>query len=181
LRFNLLKSNKLLNSPEYKQTLNPENYLELWKYFTDDAAKIKDRMWTIASLFFAAISALTGFIAKFFLGLTKENILDGKQIIVISMISISIWGMCLYFKYLIAQYGKHIRSGWCRADFIRTKIEGLSEIWFLGSEEAIKVEFEKSFDTSLPNEAKRLIEFSNYIIAGYSLLLVLVFNVILSN
>ena len=31
---------------EDKQT---EVNLELWKWFTDDAAKIKDTMWTIAS------------------------------------------------------------------------------------------------------------------------------------
>ncbi|MBK8488084.1 MAG: hypothetical protein WAU21_09465 [Chitinophagales bacterium] len=170
----------MLNNPTYKQTLNPENYLELWKYFTDDAAKMKDRLWTIASLFFAAIAAMTGFITTYFLDLTKENLLQGKQLIVISMISISVWGLCLYFKYLIAQYGKHIRNGWNRIDFIRMKIEGLSEIWFLGSEEAIKVESEKSIETSLPKEAIRLIQFSNYIIAGYSLFLILVFIVILA-
>ena len=32
-----------------RQTLDsePANYLELWKWFTDDAGKIKEKMWVI--------------------------------------------------------------------------------------------------------------------------------------
>lgn len=157
----------------YKQTLKPENYLELWKYFSDDAAKIKDRMWTIASLFFAAVTTLAGFIAGIFSRLGKENILQSKELIQVIIVSVSLAGLCAYFKFMMLQYGKHLRAGWNRTNFIRMQIEGLSEIWHLGNEQEIRNDYNSSMDTSLPKEAKRLIDFSNYIIAGYGLFLVL--------
>lgn len=170
-----------MNTPQqYKQTLKPENYLELWKYFSDDAAKIKDRMWTIASLFFAVITTLTGFIAGSFSNLGKENILQGKELIQVVIVSISLVGLCAYFKFIMQQYGKHLRNGWNRTNFIRMQIEGLSEIWYLGNETEIKSDYEGCVDTSLPKEVKRLIDISNYIIAGYGLFVVLGFTVILS-
>lgn len=159
------------SSLPYKHSLTPDNHLELWKYFSDDAAKIKDRMWTIASLFFAAITTLVGFMAKLFSKLDRENILQGRQIMMVIIISVSLWGLCYYFKYLITQYGIHLRFGWNRTNFIRTQIEGLSEIWHTGNEQALKEEGEMPMDTSLPKEAKRLIDFSNFILKMYALFL----------
>jgi hypothetical protein len=62
----------------HQQTLKPENYLELWKYFTDDAAKIKDRMWTIASLFFCRYYGLNKFFGKYFFKYRQENYSSGR-------------------------------------------------------------------------------------------------------
>jgi hypothetical protein len=157
----------------YKQSLKPENYLELWKYFTDDAAKIKDRMWTIASLFFAAVTALISFIANKLSGFNKESILKNQGYILLIITSLALLGLCTYFKYIIIQYGRHISSGWNRANYIRTRIEGLSEIWHLGNEELIETGNKMPAAESLPGEAKRLIYFSNLVIAGYLLFLVI--------
>lgn len=38
--------------------------LSVWKYFTDDAAKIKDRMWTMASWMLTLQAGLLAFIGK---------------------------------------------------------------------------------------------------------------------
>ncbi len=48
---------------QYKQQLdsNIDNYLDLWKYFSDDAGKIKDKMWTITAFFCSALGALLTF------------------------------------------------------------------------------------------------------------------------
>src|SRR5688572_7883697 len=123
-----------------KQKLRPQDYLDLWKYFSDDAAKIKDRMWTIASLFFAAIVGLIGFMTKSFSNINHGNFFRSKDLLAIIILSVALWGLCYYFKYLMIQYGKHIRSGWNRSNFIRMQIEGLSEIWHLGNAEDIKSE-----------------------------------------
>lgn len=159
------------DNPEYKQTLKPENYLELWKYFTDDAAKIKDRMWTIASLFFAAVTALISLIANKLSGFNKESMLKNEEGILLIITSLALLGLCTYFKYMITQYGRHIRSGWNRADYIRARIDGLSQIWHLENEELINAENKTPPVESLPDEAKRLIFFSNSIIASYLLFL----------
>ena len=155
----------------HQQTLKPENYLDLWKYFTDDAAKIKDRMWTIASLFFAGITGLISFLVNIFLGIGKKIILQADKIILIVAASAVLYGLCYYFKYLMTQYGKHIRSGWNRANYIRAKIDGLSAIWFLGDTNFIELENKEGFDTGLPQEVKRLLKFTNLSVFFYSFVL----------
>ena len=42
-----------------------ETNLSLWKYFTDDAAKIKDRLWIMASWMFTLQAGLLAFIGKY--------------------------------------------------------------------------------------------------------------------
>lgn len=167
----------IADKPEYKQTLKPENYLELWKYFTDDAAKIKDRMWTIASLFFAAVTALISFIANNLSRLPEQNIFKSNEFMLLIMTSIALLGLCFYFKYMITQYGTHIRNGWNRADFIRRRIDGLAEIWYLGNDERMEEAYKIPTETSLPNEAKRLIYFSNLIMVCYVLFVMILFVV----
>ncbi len=48
-----------------KEDTKTEVNLDLWKWFTDDAANIKDKMWTVAAFFYMVLSALLGFILKY--------------------------------------------------------------------------------------------------------------------
>ena len=48
-----------------KYTLEKKDYLELWRYFSEDTAKIKDKLWTIASGLYALMSGLLGFTVKY--------------------------------------------------------------------------------------------------------------------
>ena len=108
-----------------KQKLDSNNYLELWKWFTDDAAKIKDRMWTIATFFYTLLGALLGFVGK---ELLLDNMcIDNPAFVVL----IGVIGCVLsaYGIFMLCKYGHHIRMTWNRADYIRFRIEGLSEIW----------------------------------------------------
>ena len=47
-----------------KIPIDDDDYLELWKWFQEDAAKIKERMWTIANFFYTLLGGTLGFIGK---------------------------------------------------------------------------------------------------------------------
>jgi hypothetical protein len=59
-------------------------------------------------------------------------------VIVIIAASAILYGLYFYLKYLIKQYGKHIRTGCNRAKDIRLKIKSLTEIYFLDNIDSIK-------------------------------------------
>ena len=46
-------------------TLEKKDYVDLWRYFSEDTAKIKDKFWTIASWLYALMSGLLGFTVKY--------------------------------------------------------------------------------------------------------------------
>lgn len=52
-----------------------ETNLSPWKYFTDDAEKIKDRMWTMASCMFNIQASITAFITKHLKGESLDSLL----------------------------------------------------------------------------------------------------------
>ncbi len=47
-----------------ENTLTKQDYLDLWKFSSEDTAKIKDKLWTIASWLYALMSGLLGFLTK---------------------------------------------------------------------------------------------------------------------
>ena len=47
-----------------KNTLTKQDYLDLWKFFSEDTAKIKDKLWTIASWLYALMSGLMAFMLE---------------------------------------------------------------------------------------------------------------------
>lgn len=47
-----------------KTTLTKQDYLDLWKHFSEDTAKIKDKLWTIASWLYALMSGLMAFMLE---------------------------------------------------------------------------------------------------------------------
>lgn len=138
-------------------TPQTEINLSLWKYFTDDAAKIKDRMWTMASWMFTLQAGLLAFIGKY-LSTNFQNhlVIENKILVMIS----AAMGVVLggYTLFMIQQYGQHINGMWQRADKVRRQIPGLTEIWLLGNAEKIKEDIDKEGkeDNSLPAVAWRL-------------------------
>lgn len=115
---------------KYQLDQNPKQYVELWKWFTDDAAKIKDRMWTMATFFYTVLGALLGFVGKQLVSNNGDGFIENVQqpdlVLIVALTGCVLSG---YGIFMLWQYGKHIRTGWNRADFIRFRIEGLSEIW----------------------------------------------------
>lgn len=126
-------------SKKYQLNADPKNLLELWKWFTDDAAKIKDRMWTMATFFYTLLGAMLGFVGKQLISGDSKNLIENVQqpdlVLVVALAGCVLSG---YGIYMLWQYGKHIRSGWNRADYIRFRIEGLSEIWYFNDKDLEK-------------------------------------------
>lgn len=151
-----------------------ETNLSLWKYFTDDAAKIKDRMWTIASWMFTLQAGLLGYSGKQFSVDMNNHLIIENQLITILASAIGI-ALSAYTAFMIQQYGQHIRGMWNRADMVRRQVPGLSEIWFLNNAGKIKVDLQKqdNEEQGLPNVAVRLIYFDFGFLASFIALLLM--------
>ncbi|WP_158859763.1 RipA family octameric membrane protein [Lunatibacter salilacus] len=165
----------------YQLDEHPEQSLELWKWFTDDAAKIKDRMWTMATFFYTLLGGLLGFIGKEFLA-DDMGIKNPSLVLLTGFLGCILSG---YGMYMIRSYGFHIRSGWNRANYIRFHIQGLNKIWDYGDPKATLVEGDsksnnnKCFlnnkpDHTLPPEAKRLILLMGFFFLIYAGIFLLV-------
>ena len=105
-----------------KHQLKDQDYLDLWKYTSEDTAKIKDKLWTIASWLYALMSGLLGFVVKYSL----ESNAD-----IFFSIATTAAGMGLsYYTYIMIQeYGKHVRNGWKVVRKIQDKFEGFGDLW----------------------------------------------------
>jgi len=142
--------------PQYRLSEDPKNYLELWKYFTDDATQIKDKMWTMATWLYTGLTGLLGFIVNNFINFDSDNWITKPELTAIACAAGILLGC--YAMYMIYQYGRHIRSGWNRADYLRKRIEGFSEIWCLGNKEDIEKDISGDTNfTNLPPVARRLV------------------------
>lgn len=140
--------------------MNTENetHLSLWKFFTEDAARIKARMWLSASWMFTLQSGILTFIGKYFSTSNNDRLLVENHIIVTITSVIGI-ALSIYTAFMIKQHGQHIRSMWNRAAEVRRKIEGLSEIWFLSDATKVALDLapDQPIHTSLPRVAKTLV------------------------
>ena len=85
----------------------------VWKYFSEDATNIKDKLWTIASWLFTLLGGIIGFIAKDFKSETFA-FEEPKLVIVIALVGII---LSAYTYWMITEYGWHIRTAWNRTDF----------------------------------------------------------------
>jgi hypothetical protein len=145
---------------------NTEIHLSLWKYFTDDAAKIKDRMWTMASWMFTLQAGIIAFIGKNIV--TTEGYTPKVQNHVLMLICAALgFVLSMFTLFMIQQYGSHIRGMWNRADKVRRHISGLTEIWLLDDAVEIQKDAERvgHEDKSLPKAARRLM----YMGSGFGL------------
>jgi hypothetical protein len=151
-----------------QQDKHTEIHLDLWKYVTDDAGKIKDRMWTMASWMFALLAGLLAFSVKYFSGANRGDlkIENPVLIIVIGILGIVLSG---YAMFMIQQYEQHIRNMWNRSDLVRREIRGLCEIWFLNLPDKIIEDKEKNRnEQTVPPVAKRLI----YLAVGFGMVFI---------
>lgn len=105
-----------------KTKLEDQNYLDLWEYFNEDTAKIKDKLWTIVSWLYTLMSGLVAFMVN--QGTAKQP----KMVLVIAVALIGIL-LSIYTDFMIREYGRHIRGGWNVTDFLMSKIEGFEEVW----------------------------------------------------
>lgn len=125
------------------------DYFELWKYFSEDAAHIKDKLWTISSWLFTLLSGILGFIAKNF----EQGLINFTEPVLIAVAALIGLIMSIYTFYMITEYGKHIRTAWNRTNFLRNKIEGLQEVWESGHKNSQPPEQKTD---SIPPFVKRL-------------------------
>lgn len=149
--------------------LQEKDYLELWKFFSEDAAKVKDRLWSIATWLYSLMTALLAAVFK----IDSEN--EFFRIIIL------IAGICfsIYTCFMIQQFGMHLRSGWNRTKFLRKKIIGVKEVWDSGNEKSSKNCGLSSFvfghddGQDLPPFAQRLLLLALYYGLAFVLLIVL--------
>ena len=161
--------------PMLNDTQQTETNLSLWKYFTDDAAKIKDRMWTMASWLFTLQAGLLAFASKYLSTDSCNHLMIENRILVIITAAMGIV-LSGFTIFMIQQYGQHIRGMWNRADFIRRQTPGLTEIWLLNNITEIIKDAEKDgkADTSLPPVAKRLLWLGSWFTMVFIVLLCVV-------
>lgn len=107
-------------NPPY--ALKDQDYLDLWKFFSEDAAKVKDKLWTIASWLYALMGALLGLIVKYYIEHPTAPFLLPAMGLVGLLLSV-------YSAFMIREYGAHIRTGWNRTNFLRSKIASMENVW----------------------------------------------------
>ena len=139
-----------------KFKLAETEYLELWKWFTDDAAKIKDKMWTIATFFYTALGAMLGYVGKLLFSNNTSETNDPNLIWIVAIVGCLLSG---YGIFMLREYGKHIRLSWNRANYIRFRIVELSDIWCHNNPkvEDDEEDLKTKIDNSLPPVSQWLI------------------------
>jgi hypothetical protein len=107
--------------------LTGKDSLELWKYFSNHADQIKERLWTTFIWHFTALSALLGFIAKSFLQLDpSQNTINQPQLF--SLFSFVGVLFCVFTILFVKGYGSHINYNWDCAKRSKEKVKRLDSI-----------------------------------------------------
>lgn len=120
-------TNQDIFQKEYKKyTLTPGDYINLWKYFSDRADTIKDKLWTISTWIFAILIAIIGFIVNTIANFESINAFFTSPwlFLVLSLFAVII---CIYNFIIIFDYGKHIQNNWDRAKNLKDMITPLHE------------------------------------------------------
>lgn len=165
-----MKTTKIEIQPECNY--DPKQDLELWKYFSDDAAKVKDKLWTISSWLFTVLGAVLGFSVKFF-DIENLSFTQPVAIIIIAIIGIV---MSIYAYWMITSYGRHIQITWNRTDYLRNKIEGLDDVWKSGYVNTTqKKKKKKSKPSDIPSFAQRFRQLATGFIVVFTLLFIVAF------
>lgn len=79
---------------------NSEINFQLWKHFSEDAAKVKEKLWTTASWLFTLLGGILGFIAKNMM----EKSLAFEQPNMILCVAIFGLAMSMYAAWLIYEF-----------------------------------------------------------------------------
>ncbi len=131
------------------------NQLEIWKHFSDDAERVKEKLWTVSIWLFALLGSVLGFIVKL---MDAEKLTFTQKPLVIASCGVGIM-LCIYAWWMITSYGKHVQTAWNRTNHILKDDNELRELWlsgYLGKERLKKEdEIENPVDT-FPKFAQRI-------------------------
>jgi hypothetical protein len=103
---------------------------ELWKYFSDRADGLKDKLWTFVTWLLGLMGVLLGFLTDTSTRLTSFGS-DGLTVssawpaLVLSVVGVL---LCLLTLMIIVDYGQHIERNWDRAGRVVKRITGLKQI-----------------------------------------------------
>lgn len=126
-----------------KRTLKPDDYLELWPYFSNRGDSYKDKLWNITIWLYALLTGILGYMISNFTSLAATEevqevagetassplITEPTLAIVFALFALL---FCLYIILTIKEYGEHIQHNWNRANHLLEKIQGLPKIWYSG-------------------------------------------------
>jgi hypothetical protein len=102
--------------------------LDLWKYFSDDAAKVKDKLWTIASWLFSLLSVVFGYIAQ---NLDGHGFAFKEPQIIIVVAGVGLV-LSIYTCWMIYENGIHLRTAWNRTNHLCDKLPHVKDAWRAG-------------------------------------------------
>jgi len=154
-----------------KDNSNYSDY-DLWKYLSDDTAKVKDKLWTIASWLYALMGGLLALIVKYLAEI--EILVGGAWLIVMALLGIV---LSVYTLYMIREYGRHVQSGWDRTDKLKAKIDGLNQVFDNETEK-------KESITQIQKPSLRIPEFAQkigYLAYGYFGVFIFIFAYLIFN
>jgi len=108
--------------------MNNKEYFEIWKYCSERADQLQDKLWTIGTWIIAIAIGLLAFIFK---ELLLRNILnfDWINFILIAVFSGFIFIIAEFLSKVIQDFEGHIKENWKRATIIKLKINTLKEIY----------------------------------------------------
>ncbi len=104
-----------------------QSLLDLWKYFENRGASVKNTMLSIVTWATALVAAVFGFAVKYSLyaNAADESAPDPTLCFLSSVVGI---GLVLYVDLLIWDFGGHIQQNFDRADLAREGDRGFDEI-----------------------------------------------------
>lgn len=134
--------------------------LDLWKYFEDQASKLKDAMFTLVTWMIGLASALLGFIVNEGLSSNSSKVMVVHPLLVLCL---SIAGLLIvrYAFIAVREHGRHMERNFKRAEAARGGESSLPEIWEAG---------EKGLKGALPGVCRHLHNILWLFAVGFGLL-----------
>jgi hypothetical protein len=129
---------------------NSDMNFQLWIHFSEDAAKVKDKLWTISAWLFSLLGAIMAFIGKNL----SENQLAFKNPKTILLVAILGFVLSLYTFLVIYENGKHLRIAWDRTNYLRSKMPQVEMAWQAGKKDN---NGQNGTDTGMPPFVNRLL------------------------
>ena len=105
-----------------------QDQLDLWKYFSDDAAKVKEKLWTMASWLFTSLSVVLGYVAQNLDG-HGSAFKEPQIIIVVAGVGLV---LSIYTCWMIYESGIHLRTAWNRTNHLRSQLPQVEDAWQAG-------------------------------------------------
>jgi hypothetical protein len=153
---------------------NSEMNFQLWSHFSEDAAKVKDKLWTISAWLFSLLGGILAFIGQNL----SENQVAFKNPNTIVLVAISGLVLSCYTWWMIYENGKHLRIAWDRTNYLRSKMPQVEMAWQAGRENN---NGQNGTDTGMPPFVKRLLTLCVIFLGVFVAILVFIVSQNLSN